>query len=65
MIHEAFALFFFLSFPGWLPWHMEVPRLGSNWSCSRWPMPEPQQRRIAGSKTRLQPIPQLTATPDP
>uniref|UniRef100_A0A8D0V385 Ig-like domain-containing protein n=1 Tax=Sus scrofa TaxID=9823 RepID=A0A8D0V385_PIG len=25
---------------------MEVPRLGSNWSCSRWPTPQPQQRQI-------------------
>ena len=22
------------------PWHMEVPRLGSNQSCSRWPAPQ-------------------------
>ena len=21
------------------PWHMDVPRLGSNWSCSRWSTP--------------------------
>ena len=26
--------------------HMEVPRLGSNWSCSCWPMPWSQQRQI-------------------
>ena len=25
---------------------MEVPRLGSNWSCSSWPMPQPQQHQI-------------------
>ena len=25
------------------PRHMEVPRLGSNWSCSCWPTPQPQQ----------------------
>ena len=41
-----FFFFFglFLSFLGPHPWHMEVPRLGSNWSRSRWPIPEPQQR---------------------
>ena len=27
-------------------WHMEVPRLGSNGSCSCQPMPQPQQLRI-------------------
>ena len=27
-------------------WHMEVPRLGLNQSCSCWPVPQPQQRRI-------------------
>ena len=25
---------------------MEVPRLGSNWSCSPWPTPQPQQHGI-------------------
>ena len=30
------------------PWHMEVPRLGSNRSCSRWPTWQPQQRQIQG-----------------
>ena len=28
------------------PWYMEVPRLGSNQSGSRWPTPQPQQRQI-------------------
>ena len=28
------------------PWHMEVPRLGSNQSCGRRPTPQPQQRGI-------------------
>ena len=43
-----FFFFFlvFLSFLGPHPWHMEVPRLGSNRSCSRRPMPGPQQRGI-------------------
>ena len=26
--------------------HTEVPRLGSNRICSRWPTPQPQQRQI-------------------
>ena len=37
---------FFLSFLRPLLRHMEVPRLGSNRSCSHWPMPEPQQLGI-------------------
>ena len=37
--------FLFLSILGPYPLHMEVPRLGSNWSCSRQPTPQPQQRR--------------------
>ena len=41
-----FLFFFFLSFLGPLQRHMEVPRLGSNQSCSRRPTPGPQQRRI-------------------
>ena len=28
------------------PQHMEFPRLGSNWSCSHRPIPQPQQFRI-------------------
>ena len=27
-------------------WHMEVPRLGSNWSCSYQPTPQPWQHQI-------------------
>ena len=27
-------------------WYMEVPRLGSNQSCSCWPTPQPQQLQI-------------------
>ena len=43
-----FLSFFFVFSPflGPLPWHMEVPRLGSNQSCSRRPTPEPQQPQI-------------------
>ena len=41
-----FFFFFFLPFLGPLPWHMEAPRLGVYQSCSRWPTPEPQLRRI-------------------
>ena len=36
--------------------HMEVPRLrGSNWSCSCWPMPEPQQRGIRAASATYTP----------
>ena len=54
-------------FPGW----------GSNWSCSCWPMPQPQQCQIravlaslchshsnTASELHLWPIPQLSAIPD-
>ena len=46
-------LFFFLSFVllGLHPWHKEVPRLGSNQSCSCWPTPQPQQGRIWAAST--------------
>ena len=37
---ELYLLFLFVFL--WLNlWHMEVPRLGSNQSCSWWPMPQP------------------------
>ena len=39
----SFFHFFFFCFLGL---HVEVPRLGSNWSYSCWPMPQPQQCRI-------------------
>ena len=38
---SAFFFFFFLLGPHL--WHMEVPRLGLNWSCSCQSMPQPQQ----------------------
>ena len=38
--------FFFLCFLGLHSRHMEVPRLGSNRSCSRQPAPQPQQCRM-------------------
>ena len=38
-----FIYLFIFVFLGPHPRHMEVPRLGSNQSCSCWPMPEPQQ----------------------
>ena len=44
--------FSFVSFgpiANWLPQHMEVPRLGSNQSCSCQPMPQLQQRQIPGA----------------
>ena len=62
MSAQFFVCFFFLFFLGPLPWHMEVPRLGSNRSCSRRPTPEPQQ---CGIRAKSGPTPQLTATPDP
>ena len=37
---------FFSVFLGLNPWHMEVPRLGLNQSCSCWPILQPQQRGI-------------------
>ena len=37
-----FFFFFFFVFLGPHLQHMEFSRLGSNWSCSRWPMPQPQ-----------------------
>ena len=33
---------FFFFFLGTHLWHMEVPRLGSHWSYSCWPSPQPQ-----------------------
>ena len=45
-IYLFYFIFVFLPFLGPLPWHMDVPRIGSNWSCSCWPTPEPQQRGI-------------------
>ena len=38
--------YFFLSFWGLHPRHMEVPSLGSNQSCGCKPMPQPQQHQI-------------------
>ena len=38
--------FYFLFFLGLHLRHMEVPRLGSNWSCSCRTTPQPQQRQI-------------------
>ena len=46
MQKERLTIFFFFVFLGLHPWHMESPRLGSNWICSCRPMPEPQQRGI-------------------
>ena len=37
-------VFFFLILGPYLR-HMEVSRLGSNWSCSCWPTPQPQPRQ--------------------
>ena len=39
-------IYLFLVFLTPNPRHMEVSRLGSNWSCSRRPMPQPQQSQI-------------------
>ena len=52
----SFSFLFFLLGPH--PQHMEVPRLGSTWSCSCQPTLQPPQRGI-------RPTPQLTATLDP
>jgi len=37
---------FVFCFLGSYPWHMEVSRRGSKWSCSCQPTPQPQQHRI-------------------
>ena len=39
-------IYLFTCFLGLHLWHMEVPRLGVNWSYSCQPTPQPQQRRI-------------------
>ena len=38
-----FILFYFVFFLGPYYWHMEIPRLGLNQNCSRWPTPQLQQ----------------------
>ena len=43
---NSFNLFFFFFFLGPYLWHIEVPGLGVNQSCSCWPTPQPQQRQI-------------------
>ena len=44
---QCWILFlFFLVFFGPHPRHVEVPSLGSNWSYSCWPAPQPQQCQI-------------------
>ena len=42
-IYLFIFIYLFFCFLGPHPWHMEIPRLGSNWSYSCWPMPQPQQ----------------------
>ena len=44
--------FFFLIFFGGA-WHMKVPRLGVNQSCSCQPMPQPQQCQIQAASVKL------------
>ena len=41
-----FFFFFFWSFLGPCLWYMEVPRLGSSWTCSCQPTPQSQQYQI-------------------
>ena len=43
---EISLILFLFCFLGPYPWHMEVPRLGSNQSYSCWPTPQPQQQGI-------------------
>ena len=45
LLLPSFFFFFFLIL-GPYPWYMEVPRLGSNQSCSFWPTTQPQQCQI-------------------
>ena len=40
------SFFFFFNFLGLYLWHLEVPRQGSDQSCSCWPTPQPQQLGI-------------------
>ena len=61
--HPSF-FFFFLSFLGPHPRHMEVPRLGVG-LIGAVAAGLSQSHSNAGSKLCLQPTPQLTATPDP
>ena len=51
MFHGSRFFFFSFVFLGQQPWHMEVPRLGSNQSCCCHPTPEPQQRQILNPMT--------------
>jgi len=46
--HQDFPIYLFILglFLGPHPWHMEVPRLGSNRSCSHQSTPQPWQCRI-------------------
>ena len=49
LVWFGFFVFCFLVFLGLHPWHMEVPRLGSNQSCSCGPTPQLQQCQIWAS----------------
>ena len=40
---------FFFVFLGLHPWHMEIPRLGVNRSCSCWPTPQQRQIRAVSA----------------
>ena len=44
--YSNFIVLFYFCFLGLHPWHMEFLRLGSNWSCSCWPTPQPQQQQL-------------------
>ena len=52
-----YYLFIYLFFLGPHLQHMEVPRLGSNWSCSCQPAPQPQQHHIWAMFTTYTPAP--------
>ena len=43
--------YLFIYFLGLHPQHMEVPRLGLNWGCSLWLMPQTQQCQILNPLT--------------
>jgi len=45
-LRSVYSFFFSPCFLGLHLWHMEVPRLGSNWSCSCRPTPLLQQHQI-------------------
>ena len=59
--NEKLEPFFFICFLGPHPWHMEVPRLGTEWELQL--LAYTTATATQGSKPRYRPTPQLTAMP--